>query len=62
MPATARCQREFEAGHIPGAVFDDLDALSDHATGLPHMLPAPENFARDIGGAGYRRWRHGGGL
>jgi thiosulfate/3-mercaptopyruvate sulfurtransferase len=53
MPADKRdAKAEFEAGHIPGAVFYDLDALSDHATDLPHMLPTPENFARDLGALG----------
>jgi thiosulfate/3-mercaptopyruvate sulfurtransferase len=53
MPADKRDARaEFEAGHIPGAVFYDLDALSDRATSLPHMLPPPEQFARDAGALG----------
>src|SRR6185437_3634261 len=53
MPADKRDPKaEFEAGHIPGAVFYDLDALSDPSTGLPHMLTAPEIFARDMGALG----------
>src|SRR6185503_533267 len=53
MPADKRdAKAEFEAGHIPGAVFYDLDALSDRATDLPHMLTAPERFARDVGALG----------
>jgi thiosulfate/3-mercaptopyruvate sulfurtransferase len=53
MPADKRDPRaEFEAGHIPGAVFYDLDALSGHATDLPHMMPAPDIFAHDIGALG----------
>jgi thiosulfate/3-mercaptopyruvate sulfurtransferase len=36
---------EYEAGHIPGAVFMDLDKLSDSASDLPNMLPPPEKFA-----------------
>lgn len=36
---------EFETGHIPGAVFLDIEELSDTATSLPHMLPSPEKFA-----------------
>jgi thiosulfate/3-mercaptopyruvate sulfurtransferase len=53
MPADKRdAKAEFEAGHIPGSVFYDLDALSDHATDLPHMLTAPGVFARDIGALG----------
>lgn len=45
MPAAKRDARaEYEAGHLPGAAFFDLDAVSDHSSGLPHMLPAPEVF------------------
>ena len=36
---------EYLAGHIPGAVFFDIDAIADHATGLPHMLPDPVAFS-----------------
>ncbi len=36
---------EFEAAHIPGAVFLDLDEVSDTASALPHMLPSAEKFA-----------------
>jgi thiosulfate/3-mercaptopyruvate sulfurtransferase len=36
---------EHAAGHIPGAVFFDLDASSDPDTALPHMLPSPGAFA-----------------
>jgi thiosulfate/3-mercaptopyruvate sulfurtransferase len=35
----------FRAAHIPGARFFDLDAIADHAAGLPHMLPSPHEFA-----------------
>jgi thiosulfate/3-mercaptopyruvate sulfurtransferase len=46
MPADHRDPKaEYVAGHIPGAVFFDIDAVSDHATDLPHMLPAPQAFA-----------------
>jgi thiosulfate/3-mercaptopyruvate sulfurtransferase len=33
------------ASHIPGAVFFDIEELSDRSTPLPHMLPAPEEFS-----------------
>jgi len=36
---------EFEAAHVPGAVFMDLDEIVETASGLPHMLPSPEKFA-----------------
>jgi thiosulfate/3-mercaptopyruvate sulfurtransferase len=43
---------EFAAGHIPGAVFFDIDAISDHATDLPHMLPGADAFAKAVGALG----------
>jgi thiosulfate/3-mercaptopyruvate sulfurtransferase len=36
---------EYLAGHIPGAVFFDIDAIADHASPLPHMLPDPVAFS-----------------
>jgi thiosulfate/3-mercaptopyruvate sulfurtransferase len=36
------------AKHIPGAVFFDIDGLSDHSTSLPHMLPTPEAFSQSM--------------
>ncbi len=38
-------RKEFEAAHIPGAVFFDIDDVSDTANPLPHMLPSPEKFS-----------------
>jgi len=43
---------EFEAGHIPGAVFFDIDEVRDTGTDLPHMLPSTVAFtskARKLG-------------
>jgi thiosulfate/3-mercaptopyruvate sulfurtransferase len=40
------------AKHIPGAIFFDIDALSDRSTPLPHMLPAPETFSRRMAALG----------
>ena len=46
MPAEGRDARaEYAERHIPGAVFFDIDAIADHASGLPHMLPAGPDFA-----------------
>jgi len=44
--------KEFEAAHIPGAVFFDIDAVADRSTALPHMLPDPQSFARAVGALG----------
>jgi thiosulfate/3-mercaptopyruvate sulfurtransferase len=38
--------------HIPGAIFFDIEELSDHATTLPHMLPTPEDFSRSMSALG----------
>ena len=44
--------KEFEAGHIPGAVFFDIDGIADKSSGLPHMLPSPGEFSRAVGALG----------
>jgi len=46
---------DYAAGHIPGAVFFDIDAIADHDTDLPHMLPSAEAFAAAAGRLGLRR-------
>lgn len=35
---------EYDAGHIPGARFFDIDEISDARSDLPHMAPPPEKF------------------
>lgn len=46
LPAMKRnAQAEYLEGHIPGAVFFDIDKIADHSSGLPHMLPRPEAFS-----------------
>ncbi|MBC56804.1 MAG: 3-mercaptopyruvate sulfurtransferase [Confluentimicrobium sp.] len=35
---------EYEAAHIPGARFFDIDEISDHRSALPHMAPPVEKF------------------
>ncbi len=39
---------EFRLGHIPGAVFFDIDRIADPESGLPHMLPKPDVMAREM--------------
>jgi thiosulfate/3-mercaptopyruvate sulfurtransferase len=38
--------------HIPGAIFFDIEALSDTSTPLPHMMPTAEAFSRDMSAMG----------
>jgi len=52
---TVEATRAFEAGHIPGAAFLDVDRdlAGDPAAGPGrHPLPSPEAFARTLGAAG----------
>jgi thiosulfate/3-mercaptopyruvate sulfurtransferase len=43
---------EYRAAHIPGAVFFDINAVADHSTDLPHMLPGPDQFSEAAGALG----------
>lgn len=46
LPTANRDPREdFDARHIPGARFFDIEALADHDAATSHMLPSPEAFA-----------------
>jgi thiosulfate/3-mercaptopyruvate sulfurtransferase len=51
-PAWGRAQ--YEAGHVPGAVFLDVEVDLSAPTGVAgrHPLPSPDIFARAVGGAG----------
>ena len=43
---------EYQSGHLPNAPFFDIEALSDHTSPYPHMLPRAETFAvamRELG-------------
>ncbi|MFY8038969.1 MAG: 3-mercaptopyruvate sulfurtransferase [Bosea sp. (in: a-proteobacteria)] len=43
---------EFAAGHIPGAIRFDIDAVKDMTNPLPHMLPGAAEFAEKVGAMG----------
>jgi thiosulfate/3-mercaptopyruvate sulfurtransferase len=42
----------YVAKHIPGAIFFDIEALSDRTNPLPHMLPQPDVFSREMSALG----------
>ncbi len=45
MPGSDRDSKaEYQAAHIPGARFFDIDEISDQRSALPHMAPPPEKF------------------
>ena len=46
LPQAGRdAKEEYLAAHIPGAVFFDIEEISDEKTTLPHMLPPAPKFA-----------------
>jgi thiosulfate/3-mercaptopyruvate sulfurtransferase len=53
LPAHKRdAAAEYLAGHIPGAVRFDIDAIADHSSLLPHMLPTAFEFGMAVGELG----------
>lgn len=53
LPAAGRNAREeYDTAHIPGAIFFDQDQIVDQDSKLPHTLPSPEFFARQVGSMG----------
>jgi len=45
LPGVERdAKAEYNAAHIPGARFFDIDDISDHRSELPHMVPPVEKF------------------
>ncbi len=51
-PLNRNARAEYTAAHIPGAVFFDVDAIADHTSTLPHMLPNEQDFADAAGALG----------
>lgn len=53
LPAMERNGRaEYNAGHIPGAAFWDIDHIADPQSPLPHMLPSSNDFAGHMASLG----------
>ncbi|MBC8086711.1 MAG: 3-mercaptopyruvate sulfurtransferase [Phycisphaerae bacterium] len=53
LPNAGRDARaEYLSGHIPGAVFADINWLSDENAAYPHTMPAADTFASRMGSLG----------
>ncbi|XP_048528324.1 thiosulfate/3-mercaptopyruvate sulfurtransferase 2 isoform X1 [Triticum urartu] len=53
MPAEQRNPlQEYQVAHIPGALFFDVDGISDRASNLPHMLPSEKAFSAAVSSLG----------
>jgi len=49
LPGAGRDGRaEYEEGHIPGAVFWDINEIADKSSGLPHTMPTEDDFERHM--------------
>src|SRR5688572_17518773 len=49
LPTSGRNARtEYEAEHIPEALFFDIDVVADKANPLPHMLPSTVQFDSQV--------------
>jgi len=49
MPGSPQTGRQaYDAHHIPGARFFDIDDVADTTVNLPHMLPPPEKFSSRV--------------
>lgn len=49
LPTAKRdAKKEYLAEHVPGAIFFDIDDISDEASALPHMLPSAAKFASRV--------------
>lgn len=43
---------QYKSEHIADALFFDIEAISDHTSPLPHMLPNPQDFEKDASALG----------
>ncbi len=51
-------KKEYEKSHIPGAVFFDVDDISDNTTKLPHMVPTEKQFSSQVESLGISSDEH----
>lgn len=59
LPNTGReAGPEYQAVHLPGAVFFDIDGIKDHGSPLPHMVPPAEEFAEAMESLGISNGDH----
>jgi thiosulfate/3-mercaptopyruvate sulfurtransferase len=49
---TPTARDDYVRGHIPGALFFDIDDIAEPGTNLPHMIPSAEAFGQKIGALG----------
>jgi thiosulfate/3-mercaptopyruvate sulfurtransferase len=50
--AASTARADYDNGHIPGAVFFDIDDIARPGTALPHMIPSAQLFAEKMAALG----------
>ncbi len=45
---TPTARQDYDRGHIPGAVYFDIDDVAEPGTSLPHMIPSADRFAEKM--------------
>ncbi len=59
MPAAGQdAHAHYEARHIPGAQFFDVEEISDHNSPYPHMLPNAQEFEEAVSDMGIENAHH----
>lgn len=59
MPNAGRdAEAEYNAIHIPGALFFDVDEIADTDSALPHMMPSEEKMASRLRSFGVTNTNH----
>lgn len=48
----------YAEGHIPGAIYFDIDAIADKSSSLSHMLPSAKQFSEQISALGISNGDH----
>lgn len=51
-------RKQYEGGHIPGAIFFDINDVAETAASKEHAFPKPETFAQKIGTLGIDNATH----
>lgn len=46
--ASGAGRQAYDRGHIPGAVYFDIDDIADSGSALPHMMPDPVKFSSRV--------------
>ena len=56
--STQKPLKDYNAKHIPGAIFFDIDAAGPHHSPYAHTLGPPENFEKYVGSLGITNSTH----